>query len=264
MKDLAKYKDHPIKEALTNIIFKKIFKQNNRINISGNEYYEGNLDSCYRVVKYKEYENVFEIKLACIKSCIETETQLDGEQAEIAIDVYDSVKYIIDIEKKLVFMFYNDILEGNFKKKTEVTNRKRAFCKLFGNVSSSNLTNYEIVGSLQDYFNDYLNEIEANDVKKSISVIESLHELGEANSLKSIASDFNHSKHRIDAIKYAIDNEEHIIATLECIVNSKSIKLRHIGEIFLQDCTFQPEVMESVCNEFFKSYNPTESIRECV
>lgn len=264
MKDLKKYKEHPIKESLTNIVFKNLFKQKNRININENGYYEGNLDSCYRVVKYKEYGNIFEIKLACVKSCIEIEIQEDGEQDEVSIDVYDSVKYIIDIEKNLVFMFYNDILEGNFKNKTEVTNRKRAFCKLFDNVSRNGLANYEIVESLQEYFNDYLNEIELNDVKKSISVIESLHELGEANALKSVASDFKHSKHRIDAIKYAVNNENHIIATLECRVNSKSMKLRHIGEIFLQDCTFQPEVMESVCNEFFNGYNPTKSIRECL
>ncbi|MDO7206285.1 hypothetical protein Q5M85_21465 [Paraclostridium bifermentans] len=62
-------------------------------------------------------------------------------------------------------MFYNDILEGNFNNKTEVTNRKRAFYKLFDNVSSSNLTNYEIVENLQEYFNDYLKEIELNDIK---------------------------------------------------------------------------------------------------
>ncbi|MDO7206286.1 hypothetical protein Q5M85_21470 [Paraclostridium bifermentans] len=65
-----------------------------QINIS-----EVNLDSCYRVVKYEESKNIFEIKLACIKNCIQVQTQEDGEQNELDVNVYDSVKYIIDIEK---------------------------------------------------------------------------------------------------------------------------------------------------------------------
>lgn len=264
MKDLEKYDEHPIKETLSNILLKDYFKNKNRITIDGNEYYEGPLDNCYRVVKYKEYNNLFEIKLACVKNCIEVVTEANGIQNELSIDVYDSVKYVIDIENKLVFMFYNDIIEGNFKNNKEVTNRKRSFCQLFENVNSRNLINYELVRNLQDYFNDYIKEIEDGNIKKSISIIESIHELGEADAIKSTASSYRHSKKRIDAIKFAIDNEGHMISTLECIVNSNSIRIRHIGEIFLQDCTFQPEVMESVCKEFFRGYNPAKTIRECV
>lgn len=264
MKDLMKYDEHPIKSTLNNKVFKQLFKQKNRINIDENEYYIGNLDTCYKVVKYNENGNIFEIKLACIRNSIYTEIQADGVQDEVSIDVYDSVKYIIDIEKELVLMFYNDIFEGNFNNNKEVTNRKKAFFNLFENVSNSNLVNYELTQNLLEYFYEYLKELNDNNIRKSISLIETFNKSGKANSVRSKASDFNHSEHRIKAIEYAIEKENHSIATIECVVNSNSIRLRNNGEIYLQDCTFQSEVMESVCKEFFRSYNPTKQIRECI
>lgn len=264
MKDLIKYDEHPIKLTFNNKVFKELFKQKNRINISENEYYEGELDTCYKVVKYSENKNIFEIKLSCIKNSIDIQTQTDGLQNEVSIDVYDSVKYIIDIDKELVFMFYNDILEGNFNNNKEVTNRKKAFCNLFENLSNSNLVNYELTQNLLEYFYEYLKELNENNIKKSISLIETFNKSGKANSVRSKASDFNHSEHRIKAIEYAIEKENHNISTIECVVNSNSMRLRYNGEICLQDCTFQSEVMESVCNEFFRDYNPTKEIRECI
>lgn len=252
LKDLKKYDKHPIEDELTNPMLKMLFEVQNNIKIKDGIFGIDDLDSFYRVIYYKEEDNKFDFRLACIKRSIEIVIDDLGCQDEIEIYVYDSVRFIVDLDKRLVFMYYNDILEGNFKANNEVTNRKRAFMELFRNVNTKNLISFDISNKLLKYFNEYLLEIENNNPKKLISMIETVGTLNKRNSLSSIADDFKHAHARLVAIDYAINNEDHDIATLECIVNSHNVRLRREGYIMLPDSTFQMEVIKDVWKEFFE------------
>ena len=252
MKDLKKYDKHPIEEVLTNPMFKMVFENKNRINIKDGIFDKDDLDTCYRVIYFNEKSNIFEFRLACIKRSIEIVRDEIGCEDEIETHIYDSVKFIIDLNKNLVFMFYNDILSGNFKANIEASNRKKAFMNLFDNVSMKNLIAFYISKNLSNYFKIYIQEIDKGNPKKLISIIETMCTLDKKNSLNSTADDFKHAPIRLEAIKYAIDNEDHDIATLECIVNSRNVRLRSGGYITLQDSTFKMEVIKDVWKEFFE------------
>ena len=252
IKKSERQKEYPIRDELTSPINKMLFNQKNRIKLNGGESeftYDGCLDNCYKVVYYCEDENKIEIKLACLKNfTYEESDQSTGVVEEINEELYDCAKFIINMDKNIVLMFYND----NSKIIPNlVTAKKSAFQKLFSDVNQSNLLKYNLSKYLGDYYKEYLKEIENNDTRKLISIISTKSVFGNSNAIKSISDNYVHNKLRLEAITHAIEHENHIIHTIECVLNGSVIRFKHSGDISLEDSIFKEEVVENVYKEFF-------------
>lgn len=254
MRELKNKTKHPIQEELENNVFKDYFKKKNRIFMEDGMEYSGDLDSCYKVVNYSEIDKCIKLKLSCIKRISCTDTDEDGIQSANEIEEYDCVKFIINLESKLIFMFYNDFKFIDNDNKC-FTLRKQAFYKLFSNATRGNILTYDISRELNDYFKEYLSEIKGNNPKKLISEIETSNILGRKNSVKSIAHDFKHNMFRLEAISNAVNNEGHYISSLECSLGTNLIRIKSSGEVIVETLFLNQEVLEIVCKEFFKDNN---------
>lgn len=252
MRKLKKIPQHPVYEELSNPAFKQLFKINNKIFMENDKEYSGELDSCFKVVKYNEIDNKVIIKLACIKECTYMDVIEDGIQCERLSCDYDFCKFIIDLDTQLIYMFYNDVNSSNNNGK-DVTEKKTIFYSLFKKATRGNILSYDISRELNNYFLDYINEVNENDPKKLISEIESSNLLGPRNSLKSIDHNCKHNKLRLEAITNAINGEGHYISTIESTVNSKLYRIKASAEIIAETSFFSKEGLNSVFQEFFKN-----------
>ena len=260
MKDLKKYDVHPIINTLSeNPLEKEYFKSHNRINLASRQFYEGDLGSVYKIIYYDDTKNdIFEIRMACIKELEIKSIHNLSVMSTRNINVYDSIKIIINLREGLVSIFYNDIPESKEKDKDN-TQRKSDFSSLFfGKVTKNNLVKYTIAYELTEYINRYLREEEDGKSTKLVQTIELRGILKLKSEDRSSEEDFIHNKNTLKGIKEKLDSGSYKVAILECNIKSKMVKFKDDGEIVLYYSTFQPEVIEDVCKEVFNGYNPFE------
>ncbi|MBN1045468.1 hypothetical protein DVW08_08865 [Clostridium botulinum] len=257
IRQYKKNKEMPFIEEITNNILNVLFKERNDIKIENDEYFDGELDSCFRVIYYKNDDEFSIIKMSRIIS-VDTSNNLDdGTIEEDTIILYDCCKFIIDLNNKLVFMFFNDLnnSDGNISK--EITYKKAAFRELFLNVSNRNILKYSFIQYLENYFQEYINDIKQGNQRKLVSIIEasSIDTKEEEKSLiRSVKRNYVHNRKRLDAIENDIKNEGLTISEIECCINGTIVDLRHEGEICCINNFLNEEVIKSVCKEFFNEY----------
>lgn len=251
MRALVKDPVYPIVEELTNNAFKELFKSRNRIFINNGEYYNGSLDDFFKVTYYNELNNYVEIKMARIKEFVEEDNSQPGIKASKKMLVYDCFKFIVDLDKKLIFMFFNDVSKSTIGQTKELTDKKRAFYELFTNATQGNILSYIIHDSLNKYFLDYMNEIESDDPKKMISIIETSSILVGKKATKSTAIEYVHERDTLNAMKKYIQEKGYHVSLLECKINSELLKLKGTGELFMESTILTGEVFKNVCEEFF-------------
>ena len=257
---IEKYKKNtemPIIEDVFNPILNLIFKEKNDINIENGEFYSGELDECFKITHYLKGDRFIEIKLSrIILPIIEEETE-DDIGISYEKEIYDCCKFIIDSNKKIVIMFYNDVKDINNSTSKEITIKKKSFRSLFKGVTIRNIIKYSLNRYLEQYFKEYMEEKRADNIRKSISIIEatSINILSEEKSLiRSVKKDFIHSEKRLDAIESDIDNEGLTVSEIECSINGILINLKMDGEISCINNFLFKEVINNVCDEFFNGY----------
>lgn len=157
MRKIKKAPHYPICEEILNPMLLQLFKSKN--NIKSKEYV-GELGECYEVIYYNENRNKddiknLDIKIACVRSFEKKLTKEDGVIEEIKEEIYDCARFIIDIDNKLIYMFYNDWPNGYNSNVKGYTEKKRVLYTIFHNASQGNVLSYVLSDSLTDYFKDY-------------------------------------------------------------------------------------------------------------
>ncbi|WP_455794911.1 hypothetical protein [Clostridium butyricum] len=246
----------PIIEDVINDVFYVYFKEKNDINFDDGEYYNGELDDCFKITYYSKNDNFVIIKMACVMNENSSETLDDGTTEEYDINLYDCCKFIIDINKKLVIMFYNDIKSNIISISKQITARKTAFRTLF-NISNRNILKYYLNSYLEKYFSEYMKEQRSGNPRKLVSIIEASaidNNNQEKSLIRSIKRDYVHSEKRLDAIEDAVKNENLTISEIECSLYDVIINLQMKGDISCINSFLYEEVVENVCKEFFNGY----------
>lgn len=251
-------KDKQIEE-LTNPVFKEDFiNRNNIINMKDKEKIKG-LNENIRCTYFTEYDKFFIIKMAQKKEVI-VEKQTSLGILEERSYYYDSVKFIIDKEESLVFMFYNDaniIADGDVDNGKAITEKKTALYRMFIDGNNRTLYGYDSSEELNQYVIKFLEEAaeedKIKDVERHIILIETKDPVESKNNLRSSKKDCRHNKYRLQAIKYALENEEHIVKMLECEISNKIVIVKE-NEIILNGPFFEMEVINNVCKEIFPEY----------
>lgn len=249
-------KENPINEELDNPLLMSIFKETNRIYVDGENEYSGELDEIYRAVYLNRINDVVEIKMAAIREYNYTDIGELGERIEETNSFYDCMKFIIDLENELVYMFYNDFNMENVSKEVEITNKKRAFYSLFSKANNRTLIKNDISILLNSYIFEYLEEVKSGDIKKLISVIRTKSPINSRDNLASGHPNYEHNLKRLEAINHALKEEGHVIKYIEVHINNINIFIKHNGEISLTGDFFKVEVLGCVWNEIFRQENP--------
>lgn len=247
-------------EELDNEVFKQEFIRRNMMLNCKNENLRG-IGEDFKCIYYKDTSRYFTIKMALIKKA-----EIDDIEESFTVtkdyEYYDFVKFIIDKDESIVFMFYNDInsiaeFEEASKDKA-ITYKKYCFYNMFSKGNQASLKKYSIDEELNTYVIDILKEIddekEEFTIKKTIPIIETEDPVDSKNNLRSSKRDARHNKFRLQAIKYALENEEHNVKNIECLINGRYICFKNRGEIILQVPYFGMEVIEDVCKEVFPKY----------
>lgn len=256
IRQYKKNKEMPIIDDITNPVLKLLFKEKNDIHLNNDEYYDGELDSCFKVTYLHKSDNFVEIKMARIVDITVNENLDDGTENLFQMTLYDCCKFIIDINNKLVIMFFNDIKNNNTSSQ-EITTKKVAFRLLFNNVSSKNIIKYYINMYLEKYFKDYMEDKRNKNERKSISIIEAASvddRDSEKSLIRSVKRDYTHNEKRLNAIENDIENEGLTISEIECCIGDSTIDLKMDGEISCINKFFYKEVIKNVCEEFFNGY----------
>lgn len=253
MKPLKKEPEYPVYEELINPTFNLEFKRKNRIIKQENNEFIGELDNIFKVTYYYENERFVEIKLSKI---FQHSYRIDNEGIieDITENIYDCFKVIIDLEDKLIFMFYNDLPINSSNNGYEYTNKKKAFYQLFTNATKGNILSYIISDSLTKYFLEYVIEVENQDIKKLVSLVEATNLIGARKATRSISHEYKHDECSINAIKSLVIDKGYCISAIECKLKSNLIKLKNFGEICIEKGFFSKEVLESVCKEFIEGH----------
>ncbi|WP_459482140.1 hypothetical protein [Clostridium saccharoperbutylacetonicum] len=257
IKQYKKNKDKvPIIEDVTNDTFNVLFKEKNDINFTDGEYYNGKLDDCFKIIYYSKEDEFVTIKMACVISEDGSETLEDGTTEEYDVELYDCCKFIIDINNRLVMMFHNDIKSNIISISKQVTIKKTAFRTLFS-ITTKNIIKYVLNGYLEKYFNEYMKEQRAGNLRKLVSIIEASavdNDNQEKSLIRSVKRDYVHSKKRLDAIEDAMENEKLTISEIECSLDDVIIDLQMKGDISCINSFLYKEVVENVSKEFFNGY----------
>ncbi|NFH79094.1 hypothetical protein FDA09_06720 [Clostridium botulinum] len=254
MRALVKQPTYPIHNELTNEAFKDLFKQRNRINTKNGQYYKRALDECYKITYYNEIDTFIEIKISRIKKITQEVIIEPGVTSTNEIDIYDCCKFIIDLDKKLVFMFYNDVHKSNINQSKEVAEKKKAFYNLFTKATQGNVLSYSISDSLNKYFLEYMKELDVGIPKKIISIVETSKILPPKKATRSTAVEYVHEKETIDAMRKYVLSKKYAVSLLECKINSELIKLKNTADVFAESAILSGEVFENVCKEFFNGH----------
>ena len=116
---------------------------------------------------------------------------------------------------------------------------------------------------MKRYVNNYLRsieessnhlDIEGSEISNSIILIETIDPVNAKNNLRSSKGDGRHNKYRLNAIKYALDKEEHTVKVMECMINNRWFQFKNTGEIITSGPYFSREVINDVCKEIFPTY----------
>lgn len=245
-------------EELKNSVFNQEFINRNRLN---------NCVDCEKIfeigknltVSYCLFNKRYAVIKMVQKRCLYYD-DMDSNNiiTTMSKEYYHFTKFIVDLEKNLVFLFYNDINheneEGSSRNKA-ITEKKQVFYSLFSKGNTKTISKYNIDDYLYRYVLDYLNSVETNDDKpKVVLVIETEDEDETKNNLRSSKEDGMHNDARLKAIREALTKENHTVKMMECMINNRWIQFRRNGEINLSGPYFGKEVIESVCKEMFTDY----------
>lgn len=245
-------------EELLSPMLREQFKINNRLNNAIDNKEVKNVDETLYPY-YVNFDDRFTtIKMAQLRKYEETEVDMHNVVTNINRIYYHHTKFVIDLKEGIVAMFYNDVQneddDVNSKGKA-ITEKKQAFCNLFTEGDQNTLTKYSFDYYLNNYIKDYLESTELNgESSKEVIVIETSDPIEPKNNLKSSKKDGRHNDHRLEAIKYALENEDHTIKTMECNIENRWFQLKNQGEIILNSPHFDTEVIQNVCKEIFPSY----------
>ena len=246
-------------EELTNPVFKDEFIKRNRIkNMENKETIKG-LNDNIRCTYFSDTNKYFVIKMAQ-KRLIVIEKEADNGILEENFIYYDSVKFVIDKEEALVFMFYNDanmIADCDVDNGKAITQKKKALYTMFAEGNKRTLNPYDSSQELSDYVLSFLKEYEEDqkikEVQRHIVLIETKDPVENKNNLRSSKKDCRHNKYRLQAIKYALENEDHVVKMLECELDKRIVIIKE-NEIILDGPFFGMEVINNVCKEIFPEY----------
>ncbi|MBW4827662.1 MAG: hypothetical protein KZY61_00980 [Clostridiaceae bacterium] len=210
-------------------------------------------------------DRVVTIKMAQIRKFSFDIFGENGERSTRSLEYYHCAKFIVDTQQKLVFLFYNDIHgdESN-RKRTAITEKKQAFYKLFSKGNQQTLNIYRFDLYLMKYVRAYLESIgnvaaeclnvENSQINNSVILIETIDLMNSKNNLRSSERDGHHNKYRLDAIKCALEKENHTVKIVECMINNRWFQFKNSGEIVTDIPCFNREVIENVCKEIFPTY----------
>lgn len=213
------------------------------------------------------------IKMGQIRKIYLDDFGKNGEIISKEVEYYHCAKFVVDFYNNLVFLFYNDIHGDEDNSKTKaITEKKLAFYNLFCNGNQQTLTIYNFDMHLKRYINNYLASIGSKkddsidvdnmDINNTVRLIETIDPVNTRNNLRSSRSDGRHNTHRLNAIRYALDKEEHTVKMIECIINKRWFQFRNSGEIITSGPHFNREVVKDVCGEIFPNYElPSEERR---
>src|SRR3712207_6164739 len=90
----------------------------------------------------------------------------DNVVTSIKKTYYHCSKFIVDLEKNLMFLFYNDIIsegEDGFGKGKAITEKKQAFYSLFTEGTQYTLLRFNIHEYLNNYIKLHLNKMDSSD-----------------------------------------------------------------------------------------------------
>lgn len=255
MRKLKKEPHFPICEEILNPIFFEIFKNKNDIGLLNEKEYDGELDECYKVVSFKELKEnnsikSLDIKIACVRDVINKVSGENGEIDDVINKIYDCARFFIDIDNKLIYMFYNDWPSGYSGDLNGYTEKKKCLYNMFKSATKGNIFGYVLSDSLTSYYVDYYNETLNGKSRKVISHIESMRDDEKIKAIKSTDYEYKHERKTLDAIKHVIDNKEYHISVLECLIADKLVRIKEDGSINIADNGICKEVLEYVCKEF--------------
>lgn len=248
-------------EELTNEVFKEDFKNRNMLRYVLDKEDLTGIDEDMKCVYFHESGKYITIKMAQIKTVEVEELEESGRTVYRNIEYYDFVKFIVDMKDGIMFMFFNDvnsILRYDLGNNKSCTYKKSCFYGLFASGTQFSLSKYSIDEELNDYVKNILDKIDINNeefcISKNIPVIETEDPIDSKNNLRSSKRDSRHNIYRLQAINYALKNEEHNIKMMECEINKRMIIFKNTGEILLQIPFFGMEVITDVCKEIFPQY----------
>lgn len=247
-----KNKNMPIIQDMTSML-NAYFIEKNDIQSDSNKY---KLDEIFRITEYIQKDKFAVIKLARVIQTKIVEPMDDGTIDEFEKEIYDCCKFYIDIDNKLVIMFFNDIKESDTNPAKEITYKKSAFRSLFDGVTNKNMVRYFMNEYLEEFFKEYMKEYRNKDNRKLISIIEATSNEGdeERSLIRSVKKDFTHNIKRLEAIEYDIENEGLNISEIECCIKGNFIDIKMGGEITCINTFLYKEVIGDVCKEFFNGY----------
>ncbi|KMT21606.1 hypothetical protein [Clostridium cylindrosporum] len=265
-------KDKVIEELCTDILKEEFMVRNRIKGLYDNEQLAG-INEDMSCVYVSEKDKYFIIKMAQRKIVEEEEMLETGCIGYKQYEYYDFVKFVVDLNESLLFMFVNDFYSkacyGNSSAKA-ITNKKSAFYNLFLNGNQASLMKYGMEDALNKYVLDFFQnlvdengefkefgEVE-NNISRKITIIETEDPIDTKNNLRSSERDSRHNKYRLQAINYALQNEEHCVKMIECIIGSRIIIFKSSGEIILQGPFLGMEVISNVCKEVFPRYKLPE------
>ncbi|MEG0297435.1 MAG: hypothetical protein RR620_12020 [Clostridium sp.] len=257
MRKLKKEPNYPICDELLNPMLLSVFKQTHDINLLGTPDFNYELSECYKLVSYKE--NIvnnsiksIEFKIACIRSYINKEMSETAELEEREQEFYDCARFFIDLDNKVIYMFYNDWPIGYASTTNGYTEKKRYLYAIIKSATKGNVLSYILSDSLTEYYNEYYDETENGKSRKVISHVECMYNDEKVKAIKSTDYEYKHERKTLDAIKYVIDNKGYHIAVIECLIANKLVRIKEDGSIFVDNSGVCEEVLMYVCKEFIR------------
>ena len=255
MRKLKKEPHFPVCEEILNPMLLEFFKTKNEIDSLNGKEYAGELDECYKVVSCKEIKEAdgiksLDIKIACVRDVINKVTGDNGELDDVINEIYDCARFFVDLDNKLIYMFYNEWPSGYSGDLNGYTEKKKCLYNMFKNATKGNIFSYVLSDSLTEYYNDYYDETTEGKSRKVISHVECTCTDEKIKAIKSTDYEYKHERKTLDAIKHVIDNKGYHISVLECLIADKLVRIKDDGSINIADNGICKEVLEYVCKEF--------------
>ncbi|MGL4571874.1 MAG: hypothetical protein ACRCVJ_12505 [Clostridium sp.] len=255
MRKMKRGVEYPVCEEILNPTFSSYFKESNDIKFDDQKEHMDDLNECYKVVGYKENNsnniiNSVDIKIACRREFTKKSVLENGEVYDEDVEIFDCARFFIDLDNKLIYMFYNEWPASIVADNKGYTEKKRFFYDLFKSATKGNILSYVLSDTLTKYFQEYYKDLSEGKSKKVISHIEAASVEEKFKALKSINYEYKHKSKAIEAIKEAIDDDGYHISVIECLIHGKLVKIKENGWITVSDDGFCKEVLKYVCREF--------------
>ncbi|MEW9097081.1 MAG: hypothetical protein AB2417_18545 [Clostridiaceae bacterium] len=245
-------------EELLCPMLREQFKINNRLNNTINNKEIKRVDETLYPCYVNFYDRFTIIKMAQLRKCETSEVDRYNVVTNTNEIYYHYTKFVIDLKEGIVAMFYNDVQnedDDSSSKGKAIIEKKQAFYNLFAEGDQNTLTKCSFDYYLNNYIKNYLQSVELNEENsKEVIAIETSDPIEPKNNLRSSKEDGRHNEYRLRAIKYALDNEEHTVKTMECNIGHRWFQLRNQGEIISSITHFDTEVIQNVCREIFPDY----------